>query len=1308
MSASSLPTVRVGAGGARVRTGQKVRAVSSPAPWGEMRVYVPSKEGLKDVFVLEGRAGPSDDDAPFRAEKPVSLAEQTVRPVTKVSSDQAPAPYFTLFFDWADGTDKEWTAPEARGWTFTLRHRPDGTERSERVVFKGRSRDKVFNGTGERDDYSEGDPFMHTFVGLRVRLSDGVQIAPRAAAGLGYPTGAELHGPHLGETDPLGVSATAEPPPPPRTDEERRETFREEHSGPPAEASGAPSGTAPHVVWVIPAGTRADRTRTWEAGRPVPGALGEPSGSAPGPVAQARAALGETETWVTLLAVRQSPSGSAQPYEVERYETERLGTWKATAEGYDFAHYPDGLSTDRPPLLPEEPTFDIEDLPTAGGAAAPYVLVDADLVETPRKTVFVHVSPYPLPLGRLRRLAADMARGPSTSDVRPGPLTPLYFGSSRSAAVANRTRFEPTAHHADYEDSSWVVYVPDPVRALLRLAEHAEREAGRYQAWTEAAAPASEHAHVVGSATFEGERARDYVEGALAAAPPPGPSWGTFDPAEMVRSPSPERSAPPDTSLGAFQTGHRYAEAYLRHRMDVAAARLEALVSRGPHLTFLEDTYTAMTAPEMPGGARSLAQRVAEAVALADGAMCAAGGGGVVLARRLADPELVAALGADAETCAESVARMEIEEGARWQDVLALAKGAREWRLLWSFGVRGTKAGVAYFGAFSEMTALAAPSAVGARNGAVAAAVVLNRLVRAPAVYSSERVKRVGGVELRRRAVPLGSGRELAFWGVELGEAGQTRLRAFSRAVRTANVVYLGVATRAALSGDEEFTYRDLASVGKLLGEAAALYRDSERSGGALARVGGGVGRRALPSGVRALVRQAGRALAWAPVRIDAVVTGIEVVGQFVEAPHIGAQAPLRRDLAGAVGALFKGVGLGLISVAALAMATQLSVSALVVGVVAWKVALVGAVLFGVGLFVAWLAEFWERHYREQFDPLMEWFPTSSVWGGRALAGVRRDLLEMVSPGYLLGVSAAWDAESGEPSGEPRFPDDMRQQTEGFVDAAYVFPTTAEAERTPGGGGRLTVTVRPLFVRPSGSIPVRVVVSPTLGVPQTSEFVVHYVWVGRFSSYKFLYKVTAEGAPLGLAPGETLKDLALREDWARSSPVDITSRGATMRGDGLRVSLGAWELQTMTSAEVDRLSWSAERADRSVAALARDAEEAEGRLDRAYGVDWRGRDRLRRQAEDARESLATAEAERDRARAAYDAARSKPSPRAHRPLPALFSALLGRPGATVGGGAYFDPAAWAGDPASVPALLVTGEPESIYVAYQRFEGPERR
>ena len=87
-----------------------------------------------------------------------------------------------------------------------------------------------------------------------------------------------------------------------------------------------------------------------------------------------------------------------------------------------------------------------------------------------------------------------------------------------------------------------------------------------------------------------------------------------------------------------------------------------------------------------------------------------------------------------------------------------------------------------------------------------------------------------------------------------------------------------------------------------------------------------------------------------------------------------------------------------------------------------------------------------------------------------------------------------------------------------------------------------------------------------------------------------------------------------------------------------------------------------------------------------------------RAASRARGSLATAEAERDRARAAADAARSKPSPRAHLALPAPLRALLGRPGVAVGGGAYFDPAAWAGDPAAVPALDVNGQPVSVYVA----------
>ena len=1313
MSDAVLATIRVGAGGARIQTGRRLRASSPPDPWGEMRIYVPSKEGLRDVFVLEGR--PSQfDDPPYRVEKDVSLAEQTVRPAGKLSRDSAPAPYFTLFFDWSDGTDKAWTDPEVDGWTFTLRHRPDGTERSERIVFEGKSRAAVFNGSGDRDRYAEQDPFMHTFVGLRVGLSDGVQVDPRAADGLGYPTGTELHGPRLRETDPLGVSVVAEPPPPPTTDAERREAYREELTSPPVKGGRVHSGSGEGAARAVPIGTRADRTRTWEAGHPVPPSLAEPSDGAPGPVAQARAAVGDTETWVTLIAVRaSSPRPSSGRVVYGLHKAERLGTWKATPGGYDFAHYPGGIGVDSPPPLGEAGALDVETLPEPSGAAAPYILVDAGLVLTPRETVFAHVSPYPLPLGRLRRLAADAAREEAPDAPRPGPLTPLYFGTSASNIVGN-LRFRPTSAHGDYDDSSWVLYVPDPVRALLRLAEHVEREVSRYQAWTETTGPASNHAAVVESAVFDGARARDYVDDVLAAAPPVGSSWGTFDPSEMVRSPLPERTAPEGTSLGAFQTGHRYAEAYLRHRMDVAASRLEALVSRGPHLTFLEDTYTATVALEMPEAYASLAARVAEATALADGAMCAAGGGGVVLARRLADPTLVEALGADPEACASAVASMEINEGARWQDVLGLARGAREWRLLWSFGVRSVKAGVAYFGSFSQMTALAAASPSGAQTAAAASAVVLNRLAGAPAAYADGPMRRVGGLELRRRTATLASGRELAFWGIELGEAGETRLRAFSRTVRTANVVYLSVAAGATLSREEEFTYRDLASVGKLLGEAAALYRDSERSGGALARAGGAVGRRALSPEVRALVRRAGRALAWAPVRIDAVVTGIEVVGQFVEAPHVGAQAPVRPDLAGALGALCKGVGLSLISVAALAMVAQQSVSALVAGIVAWKVALIGAVLFGIGLFVAWLAALWERRYRERFDPLMEWVPQSSVWGGRALPGTRRALLDMVQPAYLLSASAEWDGESGDPSGRPLYTDEMHQQTEAFVDAAYVFPTTYEVEPVPGAnlGGpqrRLTLTIRPLYIRPSGSIPVQVRFGADVLNSRRAEFVVHYAWTGRFSRSKFRYAVANDGDAIDLGPNESMEDEAKTSGWAHSAPVEIMSRGATLEGDGLRVYLGVWETRgpnELRDAEFDlaRAQNALDRSRRTLSRAERVWDEVKGRV----GASVRDYHSGHRAVDEATAEVAAAERDREEARVALEAVLAKPEPRAVVALGPGGQRALDAAGVGITGGAYFDPAAWVTDPAAVPAVHPDGEPVSIHVAYQRFEGTERR
>ena len=57
--------------------------------------------------------------------------------------------------------------------------------------------------------------------------------------------------------------------------------------------------------------------------------------------------------------------------------------------------------------------------------------------------------------------------------------------------------------------------------------------------------------------------------------------------------------------------------------------------------------------------------------------------------------------------------------------------------------------------------------------------------------------------------------------------------------------------------------------------------------------------------------------------------------------------------------------------------------------------------------------------------------------------------------------------------------------------------------------------------------------------------------------------------------------------------------------------------------------------------------------------------------------------------------------RAALPLPGPAQGALDA-GATVGGGAYFDPAAWVTDPAAVPEVHPDGEPVSIYVAYQAF------
>ena len=991
--APSTATVRMTRGGsATVHSGRRVRVELRDHPWAELRIHAPSLAGLPDTFVLSDSQATGPDDAVYWYERPATDAVRTVDPER--------GGFHTLVFDWEPGPGKVAQVDALTGGTaYTLRHRPQGTPAGERTVFEARS-EGVFSSTdllsGAVGEHASGEPFMHAFGAACVALSDDVAVPEPRAARYGVP--AEVVEPESLRPDaPEDEGAEGDPtaPPPPLA--------------PPL---------APPPPPVEPVAVREGRA--WPAGTAYPHVEDVAASTTDEALAHAvRAAAELDETWVYLFA-----SHGGEPGPTPGWAPEFLGVWKADADGrYQHGTYPE-------PPLPGVDAAEPDAVPSLGPAAAPYVLVDAGLIDSPSETVWAYVSPFPLPWRRVRDVAAGLQASAVAHELedptRSDRLTPLY-ARTYSPGAGDLRRFEEVGSHVAWEGGAWTLGVPHPVLAPLRLAVEAERATRRYEDWVAATYDPYQDARLIATAAYGGPtQRRDYLDDVLvqgqnttltpngAGQYYPAPiaagmvrAWGGFDAVALGGGPRPVGAARPDdvdSLLQEFLYGHHSQRAYLQHRRRVAGARLEAWVDWAFDAT--REDLEAVLEADTTADYASRALAASDALFLCDVSMVSCGAGGVALRRRVDATPLLDALDRARAEDVPSVLEQMVADGSEGKGGVRATPFKVSWKL-----AKRTAQGSARFLETLGPVLLATGSQTTYRYRG------LNRLVfvrvRSRTGLAVGRAwSRVVTVTVRPDRVRVGD-----LWVTRIEETTRTRSGADARcglwtfersATETRTVRYFDTprlgsrfgqllsvmsaavngATFAADVGDGEFGVDQLISLGKAASDSASLaasaYNVSRADGGSVARAARGAVR---SSDARWLARSSAHVLKEASPWLEAASTISKMTQEGSTDLAHGARDVGRADGWGMTGAFLEGLGSVLASSAGKALVRQTAgraagaVAATVAGVSAGWLAVIGVAIMGLGYGLQALGSVVEKWKQMQDDPLARWLPLHSPWG---------------------------------------------------------------------------------------------------------------------------------------------------------------------------------------------------------------------------------------------------------------------------------------------------------------------------------------
>ena len=1060
--------VAPGHGVAASQTHARTRVVLDPDPFGELWIYAPTKEGLEDSFVLRDTAATTEGDALYWSELKAVAA----------TGDG----HFVLTFNEATNTGGRRGDLDGLAMaTYTLVHRPLGDDRVERTLFAGRTGRAAFPG-GRPPRPSQGrtaadilrdetrppsatDARMKWVVAVEPRLSDEVRFPPPVLDRLGLDDDVELQRPDVLRPAP-----------------------------------GTPDGdplAGPGTAWSRLVGDGGSETPDDSRflGRPVPVAVrerawanGAPPAAPGGADADAESdADGPGERWVTVFSLATNPAyvrgdpGQQMLRDRGTWHpnvTERVGVWHLPGDGTcRLALYPEGGAED--------------DVPDVVGGAAPFFLVDVGLParNDSDHTAYAHVSVAPLPRlraddleGKLRDVGTNRRASydGEIADRDRSALTPLDLVPKRHANWSRRDEFYER-HHVSW-DGVWAWYLPDPVRVTERMAELAEAELVRYQAWKEAAEPGAQHSGFVAATCYDPDHGRDHLTQDLARSagvitagdpslnvPDRGgvagalglmnvvEMWDGFDPYALGivdRPPGGEAvtSRASVSGLRHFQYGLFRQRVYLQHRVRVAGARLAAWVgspSFGEHLRDLGVAHVA-GAPD---------EASVEAVARALRVGSEAGAGAAVLLTWLHEAGVIERLPAAPEPGA-------LDE--------RLGLGAEPWsvgdvldaplfKVLWLATEKGGEAAVEIAEAAGGSITLAARTGVLGDFEARLLGVFFGRMAMGADFTATGDGRTFGPLRLETWDADAGGRPFLSPGGVpdSGAPAPQTRWRVSVGVVPERVALFVGgldiaiTATGIGVNGGRgEFGWGDAVAFGQVLTEGVGFV-DTAAEAGVL---------RLSADRVASLTR-VGRQFARASVLLEGAAAGLGVYAAYANRLNLGVQSVVRRDTLGMTGAAVGGAGAMLIAQAALG-----GVGALVSS----PAAAVGVALVAVGWAVAAVGE--QRLSAEQRadDPLARdlWLARRDVWGRRYdRAPDRNALLRLVRPGWgPSGGGAVLAPTLLGRGGEPGL-------TAAFVERAFAFPVRVRAEPGPGGAVRLTLAVVPRYLPAAGAVAVRASVS---------------------------------------------------------------------------------------------------------------------------------------------------------------------------------------------------------------------------------------
>ena len=1162
-------TVRIapgpGGAGAVARSGARVRAVVNPKPFGVLRVYAPSVDGLRDVVVLRDTAAPSKADALYWAQLDVSAATPA----------EGGSDYLVLRFDEdLNEGGRKGEAVDLDALTYSLEHWPLGTGQAKRYLFEGRSGPDTFSSgrppapatqleevtvVATRlppspadaeappigSDVSDYRPHMTSLVAVEVRLSDQVRFPPAAFERVGLLRGTD--------------SSTA-------VELQRPAALSKDTADPLAEAGLA----APIVDGEDDARGLPDASFT---GRPVPVAVREgawPNGTPKPTTAPADEETSTTapppdetpsepeERWVYVFRVQEnaeyrrvleSSERLRQPVR-EHYPnpTSLVGVWRLAGDGTcQLTTYPEGDGAD--------------DFPEPVGPTGSFFFLGTGLVTThPDRTAYAHVSDVALPRARLARLEAPLRvlglpHGHSRGVEPPGEtsLAPLDL----VARPDERTFFERL--HACYDTTAraWTWYLPDPLRVTVRLAGLVRENLDRYDDWATASSAAVTHSGLIGATCYSKAHGRDhllpFLEGTL-----PGPgglfggstpdgyhplpagafgkrsdvasAWAGFTPGGVgvtSRPPGADHDGKRDSALRHFQYGVYCQRGYLRHRVQVAGNRLAAWVASPTFEAYVRDLGIDLLQDDLREEARNA---VVRAVSIS----AEAGGGAGILLRWLQEAGVIDRL---PQGPSDATGRGTLEDVldrpvpiTSVTDVL----DAPLFDTLWLFTEKGLEtAAVMLDAAGSTITLARRLEIVGAYSGRVLGALFACRALGArPAVGD-------GGAAIG----PL----RFEAWGRDLdgrpfvphrvpGGATSRDLRAPMREWR------VSVTTDAAGG-----------AVGGFVGgldvaiTAAGVYRNVQANdvgwGDAVAAgqvVTESVGvADALVQAER--VRVIGEAFAKGAVWLEALGAAVEVHGAYMNEVDHGVQRVRRTEWVGVAGSVVKGAGAILIAKGAAGGLGAITSS---------PVAAVGLACVAVGWGLAWVGEQVQASWKRADDPLSLWLPDDDVWGRSYPGGDRETLNALVRPEWAGGREVVLKSTFLGGGAE-------RGMTGTFIQTAYTFPVTVVPRKNLAGAVvGLTFQISPLFVPAGGTLTLSATVSRTGFDSVPVRCAVHYVRDGK----RLLYGVVgtegkdADGVvraqAISVPADGDLLALADREGWTPSVRAEVTVRKPSDDGKG--------------------------------------------------------------------------------------------------------------------------------------------------------------